>query len=102
MARQRTAAPVGSRAVRVICQRFLQPTGRFRRRSLSLVVRPDSGSAWQERGWNSGDTIPIMAIWRILVCGRAFGDRAGMPGTTTLASLPCVEISESCLVCQYR
>jgi hypothetical protein len=36
---QRTAAPQGSRTVRVIWQRLLQPTGRFRRRSLSLVVR---------------------------------------------------------------
>ena len=33
---QRTAAPLGSRTVQVICQRLLQPTGRFRRRSLSL------------------------------------------------------------------
>src|SRR5438876_11340063 len=32
----RTAAPLGSRAIRVICQRLLQPTGRFRRGSLSL------------------------------------------------------------------
>jgi hypothetical protein len=38
---QRTAAPLGSRAVRIICQRLSQPTGRFRRRSLSLVIRPD-------------------------------------------------------------
>ncbi len=29
-----TAAPLGSRTVRIICQRLLQPTGRFRRRSL--------------------------------------------------------------------
>ena len=35
---QRTAAPLGSPTVQVMCQRFLQPTGRFRRRSLSLVV----------------------------------------------------------------
>jgi ankyrin repeat protein len=35
---QRTAAPLGRRTVRIICQRLLQPTGRFRRRSLSLVV----------------------------------------------------------------
>jgi hypothetical protein len=34
-----TAAPLGSRTVQVICQRFLQPTGRFLRRSLSAVVR---------------------------------------------------------------
>ena len=33
---QRTAAPLGSRTVQVIWQRLLQPTGRFRRRSLSL------------------------------------------------------------------
>ena len=33
---QRTAATLGSRTVRIICQRLLQPTGRFRRRSLSL------------------------------------------------------------------
>ena len=40
---QRTAAPLGSRTVQVICPRLLQPTGRFRRRSLSLVVdRPIS------------------------------------------------------------
>ena len=39
---QRTAAPLGSWTVRVICQRLLQPTGRFRRRSLSLVVRRHS------------------------------------------------------------
>ena len=31
-----TAAPLGSRAAEVSCQRLLQPTGRFRRRSLSL------------------------------------------------------------------
>ena len=37
---QRTAAPLGSRTVQIICQRLLQPTGRFRRRSLSLAVRP--------------------------------------------------------------
>jgi hypothetical protein len=37
---QRTAAPLGSWTVQVICQRLLQPTGRFRRRSLSLVVGP--------------------------------------------------------------
>ena len=37
---QRTAAPLGRRTVRVIWPRLLQPTGRFRRRSLSLVVRP--------------------------------------------------------------
>ena len=36
---QLTAAPLGSWTVRVICSRLLQPTGRFRRRSLSLVVR---------------------------------------------------------------
>jgi TonB family protein len=36
---QRTAAPLGRRTFRIICQRLLQPTGRFRRRSLSLVVR---------------------------------------------------------------
>jgi signal peptidase I len=35
-ARQRTAGPLGSRPVRVICQRLLQPTGHSRRRSLSL------------------------------------------------------------------
>lgn len=34
---QRTAAPLSSRTVRVIWPRLLQPTGRFRRRSLSLV-----------------------------------------------------------------
>jgi hypothetical protein len=34
---QRTAATLGSRPVRIICPRLLQPTGRFRRRSLSLV-----------------------------------------------------------------
>src|SRR5436190_4273701 len=33
---QRTAAPLGSRAIRIICERLLQPTGRFRRGSLSL------------------------------------------------------------------
>jgi hypothetical protein len=32
---QLTAAPLGSRTVQVICPRLLQPTGRFRRRSLS-------------------------------------------------------------------
>ena len=32
------AAPLGSWTVRVICSRLLQPTGRFRRRSLSLVA----------------------------------------------------------------
>ena len=32
---QRTAAPLGSWTVQVICQRLLQPSGRFRRRSLS-------------------------------------------------------------------
>ena len=36
---QRTAAPLGSWTVRIIWPRLLQPTGRFRRRSLSLVVR---------------------------------------------------------------
>jgi len=36
---QRTAAPLGSRTVQVICSRLLQPTGRFWRRSLSCVVR---------------------------------------------------------------
>ena len=41
---QRTAAPLGSWTVRVIWQRPLQPTGRFRRRSLSLVVRRHSTS----------------------------------------------------------
>ena len=39
MALQRTTAPLGSRTVRVICQRLLRPTGRLRRQSLSLVVR---------------------------------------------------------------
>jgi len=34
-----TAAPLGSRTVQTICQRLLQPTGRFRRRSLSLHNR---------------------------------------------------------------
>jgi len=34
---QRTTALLGSRTVRVIWQGLLQPTGRFRRRSLSLV-----------------------------------------------------------------
>ena len=33
---RRTAAPLGSRAIRIICERLLQPTGRFRRGSLSL------------------------------------------------------------------
>ena len=28
--------PLGSRTVQIICQRLLQPTGRFLRRSLSL------------------------------------------------------------------
>jgi hypothetical protein len=37
LALQRTAAPLGSRTVRIICLRLLQPTGRFRWRSLSLV-----------------------------------------------------------------
>jgi len=37
---ERTAAPLGRRTVRVIRERRLQPTGRFRRRSLSWVVRP--------------------------------------------------------------
>jgi hypothetical protein len=37
--RSADAAPLGSWAVPVVCQRLLQPTGRFRRRSLSLVVR---------------------------------------------------------------
>jgi hypothetical protein len=32
---QRTAAPLFSRTVQVIWQRLLQPTGRFRRRTLS-------------------------------------------------------------------
>jgi hypothetical protein len=32
-------AAANRRPARVICQRLLQPTGRFRRRSLSLVVR---------------------------------------------------------------
>ena len=36
----KTAAPLGSRTVRIICQRLLQPTGRFRRRSMSLIVKP--------------------------------------------------------------
>ena len=36
---KRTAAPLGSRAVQIIYQRLLQPTGRFRRRSLNLIVR---------------------------------------------------------------
>ena len=40
---QRTAAPQGDRAVRVICQQLLQPTGRLRRRSLSLDVRCAEG-----------------------------------------------------------
>ena len=34
----RTAAALGRRTVREMCQRLLQPTGRFRRRSLSLIV----------------------------------------------------------------
>jgi hypothetical protein len=34
---QRTTALLGSRTVRVIWQGLLQPTGRFRRLSLSLV-----------------------------------------------------------------
>lgn len=42
-----TAAPLCSWTVRIIWQRWLQPTGRFRRWSLSLVV-----------GESSGDTIP--------------------------------------------
>ena len=33
---QRTAAPLGSRTVQLICQRLLQPTGRFRRRVAEL------------------------------------------------------------------
>jgi hypothetical protein len=33
---QRTAAPLGSPTVQVMCQRFLQPTGRFRRQ---FVIR---------------------------------------------------------------
>ena len=36
---QLTAAPLGSRTVRVICQRLLQPTGGFRRRSLTYIGR---------------------------------------------------------------
>lgn len=32
-----TAAPLDSRTVQIICSRLLQPTGRFRRRSLSLI-----------------------------------------------------------------
>ena len=34
------AAPLGSRTVQIICQRLLLPTGRFRRQSRSLDVRP--------------------------------------------------------------
>ena len=33
---QRTAAPLGRRTVRVICQRLLQPPGHFRRRVAEL------------------------------------------------------------------
>jgi hypothetical protein len=33
------AAPLGSGTVRIICQRLLQPTGRFRRQSLTLVIK---------------------------------------------------------------
>src|SRR5688572_29278762 len=35
-----SAAPLGSWTVRIIWPRLLQPTGGFRRRSLSLGVRP--------------------------------------------------------------
>ena len=38
MVLQRPAAPLGSWTARIICPRLLQPTGRFRRRSLSLDV----------------------------------------------------------------
>jgi hypothetical protein len=34
------AAPLGSRAVRIILQRLLQPNGRFRRQSLSSGQMP--------------------------------------------------------------
>ena len=54
---QRTAAPLGSRTVQVICSRLLQPTGRFRRRSLSLVVR------LKELPWTTRTTnAPIAAV----------------------------------------
>jgi hypothetical protein len=39
-----SAAPLGSWTVQVICSRLLQPTGRFRRRSLSLIVRQQNYS----------------------------------------------------------
>jgi len=42
---QRTAAPLGTRTVRVLCQRLLQPTGRFRRRSVSLAFERTSSGA---------------------------------------------------------
>jgi len=38
---QRTAAPPGSRAVRMICQRLLQPAGRFRQ---WLAQSPNRGA----------------------------------------------------------
>jgi hypothetical protein len=42
---QRTAAPLGRRTAQIICQRLLPPTGRFRLRSLGLIVRLENNSA---------------------------------------------------------
>jgi hypothetical protein len=61
---QRTAAPLGSWTVQVICSRLLQPTGRFRRRSLSLVVKRqilgDSGRPEHDIVFEGGSAVSII------------------------------------------
>ena len=73
----KTAAPLGSRTVRIICQRLLQPTGRFRRRSLSLVVRRENMVTLEQLNRLIADQIQMIdradrrnALKRLLVSPR--------------------------------
>jgi hypothetical protein len=47
-----TSRPAGQSSGSVICQRLLQPTGRFRRRSLSWICQNIRMPANNERDYN--------------------------------------------------
>jgi len=79
---ERTAAPLGSRTVRVICQRLLQPTGIFRRRSLSPVVGRRLADYMANRFQIPRDVeTRLRRSFKVCAyCGRRMKPRAGING----------------------
>jgi hypothetical protein len=65
MAMPRTAAPLGSWTIRTICRRLLQPTGRFQRLSMSLVVTPATEKNAPITSPKLADVILIRAFYSV-------------------------------------